>query len=161
LYQSTHSAVANSTLRDPVAHFLFGLVGVLIVAAGWSGGRSFSFPVAGWEGPGVDGAAVVAGAGTGGGAGGAAKYSGRQVPLPVAVRDRLGELFADAEFAEAFAVTGPRGWSPGRLALVTVLQMAENLRSVLFQFRTRVAAHGLEEKVLDLLWPGCLRYPAL
>ncbi|MFI1333021.1 hypothetical protein ACH4U7_23520 [Streptomyces sp. NPDC020845] len=55
-----------------------------------------------------------------------AKYSGRQVPLPVVVRDRLGELFADAEFAEAFA-TGPRGWSPGRLGLVTVLQMAENL----------------------------------
>ncbi|ADI13123.1 hypothetical protein SBI_10005 [Streptomyces bingchenggensis BCW-1] len=109
-----------------------------------------------------------------------AKYSGRQVPLPVAVRDRLGELFADAEFAEAFAVTGPRGWSPGRLALVTVLQMAENLTDrqaaeavrdklswsyalglgledpgfdihVLSQFRTRVAAHGLEEKVLDLL----------
>ncbi len=109
-----------------------------------------------------------------------AKYRGRQVPLPVVVRDRLGELFADAEFAEAFAVTGPRGWSPGRLALVTVLQMAENLTdrqaaeavrdklswsyalglgledsgfdfSVLSQFRTRVAAHGLEEKVLDLL----------
>ncbi|WP_241787809.1 transposase [Streptomyces sp. PRh5] len=114
-----------------------------------------------------------------------AKYRGRGVPLPVVVRDRLGELFADAEFAdaefaEAFAVTGPRGWSPGRLALVTVLQMAENLTdrqaaeavrdklswsyalglgledpgfdfSVLSQFRTRVAAHGLEEKVLDLL----------
>nr|WP_250853567.1 transposase [Streptomyces rhizosphaericus] len=109
-----------------------------------------------------------------------AKYRGRQVPLPVVVRDRLGELFADAEFAEAFAVTGPRGWSPGRLALVTVLQMAENLTDrqaaeavrdklswsyalglgledpgfdfrVLSQFRTRVAAHGLEEKVLDLL----------
>ncbi|ADI11846.1 hypothetical protein SBI_08728 [Streptomyces bingchenggensis BCW-1] len=102
------------------------------------------------------------------------------MPLPVAVRDRLGELFADAEFTEAFAVTGPRGWSPGRLALVTVEQMAENLTdrqaaeavrdklswsyalglgledpgfdfSVLSQFRTRVAAHGLEEKVLDLL----------
>ena len=38
-----------------------------------------------------------------------AKYRGRQVP----VRDRFGELFADAEFAGAFAVTGPRGWSPG------------------------------------------------
>jgi hypothetical protein len=45
----------------------------------------------------------------------------------VAVRDRFGELFADAEFADSFAVTGPRGWSPGRLALVTVFQMAENL----------------------------------
>jgi transposase len=109
-----------------------------------------------------------------------AKYSGRQVPLPVAVRDRLGELFADAEFACAFGATGPRGWSPGRLALVTVLQMAENLtdrqaaeavrdrlswayalgldladagfdHTVLCEFRSRVVAHRLEEKVLDLL----------
>lgn len=38
-----------------------------------------------------------------------AKYRGRQVPLPVAVRDGLGEVFADAEFASAFAATGPRG----------------------------------------------------
>jgi transposase len=109
-----------------------------------------------------------------------AKYRGREVPLPVAVRDRFGELFADVEFASAFAVTGPRGWSPGRLALVTVFQMAENLtdrqaaeavrdrlswayalgldladagfdHSVLCEFRSRVVAHHLEEKVLDLL----------
>jgi len=109
-----------------------------------------------------------------------AKYREREVPLPVAVRDRLGELFADGEFAGAFGARGPRGWSPGRLALVTVFQMAENLTdrqaaeavrdklswayalglgledpgfdfSVLSQFRTRVAEHHLEEKVLDLL----------
>lgn len=109
-----------------------------------------------------------------------AKYRGREMPLPVAARDRFGELFADAEFAEAFGVRGPRGWSPGRLALVTVFQMAENLTdrqaaeavrdklswayalglgledagfdfSVLSQFRTRIAEHQLEEKVLDLL----------
>jgi transposase len=109
-----------------------------------------------------------------------AKNYGRQVPLPVAVRDRLGELFPDTEFAEAFGTTGPAGWSPGRLALITVFQMAENLsdrqaaaavrdrlswmyalgldladtgfdHSVLSQFRTRVVEHRLEEKVLDLL----------
>jgi transposase len=109
-----------------------------------------------------------------------AKYREREVPLPVTVRDRLGELFADGEFAGAFGARGPRGWSPGRLALVTVFQMAENLTdrqaaeavrdklswayalglgledpgfdfSVLSQFRTRVAEHHLEEKVLDLL----------
>ena len=51
----------------------------------------------------------------------------RQPPLPVTIRDRLGELFADGEFAAAFGVRGRPGWSPGRLALVTVLQMAENL----------------------------------
>lgn len=103
-----------------------------------------------------------------------------QVPLPVAVRDRLGELFPDEEFATAFGRTGPSGWSPGRLALVTVFQMAENLTgrqpaeavrdrlswayalglkledtgfdfTMLSQFRTRVVEHGLEGRVLDLL----------
>jgi IS5 family transposase len=109
-----------------------------------------------------------------------AKHYGREVPLPVAVRDQFGELFADAEFAAAFGASGPRGWSPGRLALVTVFQMAENLtdrqaaeavrdrlswayalgldltdtgfdHTVLCEFRTRVVEHHLEEKVLDLL----------
>jgi transposase len=109
-----------------------------------------------------------------------AKNYGRHVPLPVAAGDRFGELFADAEFASAFGVSGPRGWSPGRLALVTVLQMAENLtdrqaaeavrdrlswayalglglgdtgfdHTVLCEFRSRVVEHRLEEKVLDLL----------
>ena len=42
-----------------------------------------------------------------------AKNYGRQVPLPVAVRDRLGELFPDHEFSQAFGATGPAGWSPG------------------------------------------------
>ncbi|MEV0034948.1 transposase [Streptomyces sp. NPDC050804] len=96
------------------------------------------------------------------------------------VRDELGELFADAEFAEAFGSRGRPGWSPGQLALVTVLQFAENLTdraaahrvrygmdlkyalglelddpgfdaSVLSEFRTRLVEHGMEEKVLDLL----------
>jgi transposase len=107
-------------------------------------------------------------------------YAGREVPLPVAVRDQLGELFADVQFAGAFGVRGKPGWPPGRLALITVLQMAENLTdrqaadavrdkvswkyalglaltdpgfdaSVLSEFRTRVIAHGLQEKILDLL----------
>ncbi len=101
-------------------------------------------------------------------------------PLAMRIRDELGELFADAEFAEAFGVRGKPGWSPGRLALVTVLQMAEDLTdraaaqrvrfgmdwkyalgmelddpgldaTVLCEFRTRVIQHGLEERVLDLL----------
>ncbi|MGH3565805.1 MAG: transposase [Pseudonocardia sp.] len=109
-----------------------------------------------------------------------ATYRRGRPPLPVTVRDRLGELFPDAEFAAAFGVRGRPGWSPGRLALVTVLQMAENLTdrqaaeavrdkiswkyalglgledegfdsSVLCEFRTRVAEHGLEARVLDLL----------
>ena len=108
------------------------------------------------------------------------KYARRQAPLAVQVRDRLGELFPDVEFAAAFGDRGRPGWSPGRLALVTVLQLAEDLsdrqaaeavrerlswqyalgldladpgfdHSVLSEFRSRVVAHGLEERVLDLL----------
>jgi IS5 family transposase len=104
----------------------------------------------------------------------------RQVPLPVRVRDELGEVFADEVFAGAFGREGRPGWSPGRLALITVLQRVENLTdrqaaqavatdlswkyalglslddpgfdaSVLSEFRSRVIAHELEEKPLDLL----------
>ncbi|WP_327588949.1 transposase [Nonomuraea sp. NBC_00507] len=108
-------------------------------------------------------------------------YRGRrEVPLPVRVRDELGELFADEQFAAAFGTEGRPGWSPGRLALITVLQRVEDLTdrraaeavrtdlswkyalglelddsgfdaSVLSEFRSRVIAHGLEERVLDLL----------
>jgi len=57
-----------------------------------------------------------------------AMYRGRrEAPLAVQVRDRLGELFPDAAFADAFGQVGKPGWSPGRLALVTVLQKAANL----------------------------------
>lgn len=48
-------------------------------------------------------------------------------PLAMRARDELGELFTDAEFAEAFEVRGRPGWSPGQLALVTMLQFVENL----------------------------------
>jgi transposase len=100
--------------------------------------------------------------------------------LPIRVRDELGALFTDDEFAAAFGVRGRPGLSPGQLALVTVLQFAENLtdrqaadqvrgridwkyalglelddpgfdHTVLTGFRARLIEHGLEEKVLDLL----------
>lgn len=109
-----------------------------------------------------------------------AMYAGRRAPLPVVVRDELDELFADGAFAQAFAVRGQPGWSPGQLTMITVLQMAENLTdvqasravdtrldwkyclgvaladrgpddSVLSEFRTRLADHGLEARVMDLL----------
>ncbi|MED7828633.1 hypothetical protein VXC91_44085, partial [Streptomyces chiangmaiensis] len=55
-------------------------------------------------------------------------YSGRrEAPLTVQVCDRLGEVFPDAAFADGFGRAGKPGWSPGRLALVTVLQKAANL----------------------------------
>jgi hypothetical protein len=58
-----------------------------------------------------------------------AMYGSRKAgpPLAVTVRDRLGEWLHDEDFVSAFGVRGRPGWSPSRLALVTVLQRAENL----------------------------------
>jgi hypothetical protein len=107
-------------------------------------------------------------------------YGGRRAPLPVVIRDELGEVFTDEVFTAGFGVRGRPGWSPGRLALVTALQFAENLtdrqaadavrlridwkyclglalgdegfdHSILSEFRTRVIEHGLEEMALDVL----------
>jgi transposase len=111
----------------------------------------------------------------------AAKYRGKRPrPLAVLIRDRLGQWLADEAFAAAFGTRGKPGWSPSRLALVTVLQRAENLPdrlaaeavrtridwqyllglplddpgfdpTVLVEFRARVADAGLEQVVLDAL----------
>ena len=111
----------------------------------------------------------------------AAKYPGKRPrPLAVQVRDRLGEWLADEEFAAAFGIRGRPGWSPSRLALVTILQRAERLtdrqaaeavrtridwqyllglpledpgfdHTVLAEFRARVADAGLEQVALDAL----------
>src|SRR6266516_3916563 len=111
----------------------------------------------------------------------AAMYRGRRErPLPVLVRDKLGEWLADDQFAGAYGVRGKPGWPPGRLALVTIFQMAEDLTdrqaaeavrtridwkyalglgladpgfdaSVLSEFRGRVAGGGLDQVVLDTL----------
>jgi transposase len=107
-------------------------------------------------------------------------YRGRRAPLPVVIRDELGEVFADEAFAAGFGVRGRPGWSPGRLVLVTALQFAENLtdrqaaeavrvridwkyclglnladegfdHSILSEFRGRLVEHGLAEQALDLL----------
>src|SRR5512135_956433 len=111
----------------------------------------------------------------------AAKYPGKRPrPLAVQVRDRLGEWLRDEEFAAAFGIRGRPGWSPSRLALVTILQRAEKLtdrqaaeavrtrinwqyllglplddpgfdHTVLAEFRARVADGGLEQVALDAL----------
>jgi len=111
----------------------------------------------------------------------AAKYQGRRPrPLAVLVRDRLGQWLDDEDFAVAFGVRGRPGWSPSRLALVTVLQRAESLtdrqaaeavrtridwqyllglawddpgfdHTVLAEFRARVSEAGLEQAALDAL----------
>jgi transposase len=111
----------------------------------------------------------------------AAKYRGKRPrPLAVLIRDRLGEWLGDEDFAQVFGIRGRPGWSPSRLALVTVLQRAESLtdrlaaeavrtridwqyllglslddpgfdHTVLAEFRGRVADGGLEQVVLDAL----------
>jgi transposase len=101
-------------------------------------------------------------------------------PLAVAARDKLGGWLRDEDFAAAFGTRGHPGCSPAVLALVTVLQQAENLTdrmaaenarraldwkyalglplddggfdfSVLSEFRARVTQGGLEAVALDAL----------
>jgi transposase len=100
--------------------------------------------------------------------------------LAMRVRDELGELFADKDFVELFATRGRPGFSPARLALVSVLQFAEGLTdrqaadaargrldwkyalgldltdpgfddSVLCEFRARLLADGQTERLLMLM----------
>jgi hypothetical protein len=111
----------------------------------------------------------------------AVMYRGkRERPLPVVMRDQLGEWLADEQFAGACGTRGKPGWPPGRLALVTVFQMAEDLTgrqaaeavrtridwkyalgldlpdpgfddSILSEFRARVVGGGPGQVVLDTL----------
>ncbi|GEO17362.1 hypothetical protein MAE02_50580 [Microvirga aerophila] len=100
------------------------------------------------------------------------------------MRDRLGTIFTDAQFAPLFAHRGQLAECPWRLALVTLLQFAENLSnrraadavrsridwkyllgleltdpgfdaSVLSEFRNRLVAGGAEEHLLDILLALC------
>ena len=66
----------------------------------------------------------------------------RQRPLAVQIRDRLGQWLGDEEFAAAFGDRGKPGWSPSRLALVTVLQRAENLTDRLAAEAVRTGSTG-------------------
>ncbi|MET8331821.1 transposase [Streptomyces sp. NPDC005181] len=104
--------------------------------------------------------------------------------LPMRVRDRLQEVFSDEPFAAGFGVRGAPALSPGVLALVTVLQFAEDLTdrqaaamavraidwkyaigvelddpgfdfTVLSKFRARLANHGMERVVFDRLLEHC------
>jgi transposase len=100
------------------------------------------------------------------------------------LRDQLGTIFTDAQFAPLFAPCGQPAECPWRLALVTLLQFAENLSdrraaeavrgridwkyllgleltdpgfdaSVLSEFRGRLVAGGAEEHLLDTLLALC------
>src|SRR5436190_21355933 len=103
--------------------------------------------------------------------------------LAMRIRDELGEVFFDGAFLDALGVRGRPGIAPGQLAMVTVLQFAENLTdrqaadavrgridwkyclglaladpgfdfSVLSQFRTRLIAHDLQGRAIAF-WGCC------
>ncbi|MEU3877836.1 IS1182 family transposase [Streptomyces sp. NPDC029704] len=98
--------------------------------------------------------------------------------LAIRIRDELGVLFTDEQFADLFPSRGKPAWSPGRLALVLVLQFVEGLTdrqaaeavraridfkyalgleltdpgfdySVLSEFRDRLAGVDAGRRVLD------------
>ena len=100
------------------------------------------------------------------------------------MRDELGVLFEDAAFSRLFSLSGQSAHSPGRLALVTLMQFAEHLTdrqaadavrgridwkyalglalsdagvdySVLSEFRSRLIAHSAEEQLLNTLLETC------
>src|SRR6266700_3894770 len=109
-----------------------------------------------------------------------AKRAFRKGALAIRARDELGPWYAAGAFAGACGVRGAPGISPAQLAMVTVLQFAENLTdrqaadavrgrldwkyalglaledegfdfSVLSEFRGRLVAGSLEQAILDLL----------
>ncbi len=74
--------------------------------------------------------------------------------LAMRLRDVLGALYQDEQFASLYSVTGHPGHAPWRLALVTILQYNENLTD-------RQAADAVRERIdwkyalgLELTDPG-------
>ncbi|GGT50224.1 hypothetical protein GCM10010207_58300 [Streptomyces atratus] len=72
----------------------------------------------------------------------------------IRIRDELGPLFSDEEFTDLFPSRGKPAWSPGRSALVPVLQFMEGLTD-------RQAAEAVRARInfkyalgLDLADPG-------
>ena len=85
----------------------------------------------------------------------ATKYRGKRPrPLAVLIRDRLGQWLEDEAFAAAFGTRGKPGWSPSRLALVTVLQRAENLPGLQAAEAVRTRIDGQYLLGLPLDGPG-------
>jgi transposase len=149
--------------------FYDGLIGGLSSVAGLGEDERVSMQPEPWPEPDPQVAAAVR-----------AIYRRKEFPLAVQVRDMLGEVFPDERFLDLFGVRGKPGYSPGLLALVSVLQATERLTdrqaaeaagrdlawkyalglaldepgfdfSVLSEFRARVVAGGREQLVLDLL----------
>jgi transposase len=104
--------------------------------------------------------------------------------LYLRMRDEFGAIFADDDFAALFPTRGQPAEAPWRLALVTIMQYAENLSdrqaadavrsridwkyalsleltdpgfdsTVLSEFRTRLVAGAAEQRLLDALLDVC------
>src|SRR5256712_8204215 len=104
--------------------------------------------------------------------------------LAMQLRDALGPIFEDADFAQLFPKRGRAAQAPWRLALVTILQALENLpdrqaaemvrgrldwkyalslplddtgfdASILVDFRQRLLDHGAEDLLLDPILRVC------
>src|SRR5258707_8409168 len=104
--------------------------------------------------------------------------------LAMDLRDALGSIYEDADFAHLFARRGRAAEAPWRLALVTVLQAVENLSdrqavqmvrgrldwkyalalplddqgfdpSILVDFRQRLLAHGAQDLLLEPILQVC------
>ena len=102
----------------------------------------------------------------------------------ILLRDELGTIYIDAEFAPLFSVHGQSAFSPWRLALICVMQFLEDLTdrqaadavrsridwkyllslelgdpgfdfSVLSEFRSRIIRGHLEQRLLDRLLEQC------
>jgi transposase len=100
------------------------------------------------------------------------------------IRDELGTIYTDEQFADLFPKVGQPAWSPWRLALITIVQFAEDLTdrkaadavraridlkyllglelndagfdfSVLSEFRTRLLQAGAEERLLERMLTLC------
>jgi transposase len=109
-----------------------------------------------------------------------ARKAFRKGALAIRARDELGSWYDDEAFGAAYGARGKPGISPAQLAMVTVLQFAENLTdrqaanavrarldwkyclglsledegfdfSVLSEFRARLVAGDMDQKILDLL----------
>ncbi|MFD0316129.1 transposase [Streptomyces flavalbus] len=70
--------------------------------------------------------------------------------LAIRVRDELGPMFHDEDFADLFASRGRPAWSPARLALVSVLQFVEGLTD-------RQAAEAVRARIDFKYALGCRR----
>ena len=104
--------------------------------------------------------------------------------LLITLRDELGAVFSDDDFADLYPAIGQPAYPPWRLALITVLQFREGLPdrqaadavraridwkyllglpladpgfdfSVLSEFRARLVDHGAESVLLDRVLEAC------